>query len=63
MKSKPFGKNYSMKHTREELDCLISFLNEIEVMTMVILETTGPHHSPIIQYLENGEVSERLNKK
>lgn len=55
-KSKPFGKSFSMKHTREELDCFISFLNEIEVMTgqmpMVILESTGHYHSPVIQYLE-----------
>ena len=44
-KSKPFGKSFSMKHTREELDRFIGFLNEIEEMTgqmpMVILESTG----------------------
>ncbi len=59
-KSKPFGKSYSMKHTREELDSFIGFLNEIEVMTgqmpMVILESTGHYHSPVIQYLEDHEV-------
>ncbi len=32
-KSKPFGKSYSMKHTKEELDLFISFLKEIEGMT------------------------------
>jgi transposase len=32
-KSKPFGKSFSMKHTREALDCFIGFLNEIEVKT------------------------------
>ena len=55
-KSKPFGKSFSMKHTREELDHFIGFLKEIEEMTgqmpMVILESTGHYHSPVIQYLE-----------
>ena len=59
-KSKPFGKSFSMKHTREELDRFISLLNEIEVMTgqmpMVILESTGHYHSPVIQCLEEHEV-------
>lgn len=59
-KSKPFGKSYSMKHTREELDRFIGFLNELEVMTgqmpMVILESTGHYHSPVIQYLEVHEI-------
>lgn len=47
-KSKPFGKSYSMKHTREDLDRFIGFLHEIEVMTgqmpIVILESTGHYH-------------------
>jgi transposase len=55
-KSKPFGKSFSMKHNREELDSFIGFLNEIEVMTgqmpMVILESTGHYHSPVVQYLD-----------
>jgi transposase len=59
-KSKPFGKSYSMKHTKEELDHFIGFLKEIEGMTgqmpMVILESTGHYHSPVIQYLEDHEV-------
>ena len=53
-KLKPFGKSYSMKHTKEELDRFIGFLKEMEGMTgqmpMVILESTGHYHSPIIQY-------------
>ncbi|SEN75366.1 hypothetical protein SAMN04487786_0187, partial [Paenisporosarcina quisquiliarum] len=32
-KSKPFGKSYSMKHTKEELDHFIGFLKELEGMT------------------------------
>ena len=59
-KSKPFGKSYSMKHTREDLDRFIGFLKEIEGMTgqmpMVILESTGHYHSPVIQYLKEHEV-------
>lgn len=59
-KSKPFGKSYSMKHTREELNHFIGFLKEIELMTgqipMVILESTGHYHFPVIQYLEEQEV-------
>ena len=59
-KSKPFGKSYSMKHTKEELDRFIGFLKESEGMTgqmpMVILESTGQYHSPVIQYLEDHEI-------
>ena len=59
-KSKPFGKSYSMKHTREDLDLFIGFLHEIEGMTgqmpMVILESTGHYHSPVIQCLEENEI-------
>lgn len=59
-KSKPFGKSYSMKHTREDLDHFIGFLHEIEVITgqmpIVILESTGHYHSPVIQCLEENEV-------
>ncbi|MDA6151423.1 IS110 family transposase, partial [Escherichia coli] len=29
-KDKPFGKSFSVKHTKEDLDSLISFLREIE---------------------------------
>ena len=45
-----------MKHTREELDRFIGFLKEIEEMTgqmpMVIIESTGHYHTPVIQLLE-----------
>jgi transposase len=54
--SKPYGKSFSMKHTKEELDQFLDFLKEIEEVTgqmpMVILESTGHYHSPVIQYLE-----------
>jgi transposase len=45
-----------MKHIKEELDHFLEFLKEIEEVTgqmpMVILESTGHYHSPVIQYLE-----------
>lgn len=45
-----------MKHIKEELEHFLEFLKEIEEvkgqMPMVILESTGHYHSPVIQYLE-----------
>ena len=45
-----------MRHIKEELDHFLEFLKEIEEVTgqmpMVILESTGHSHSPVIQYLE-----------
>lgn len=59
-KSKPFGKSFSVKHTREELHRFIGFLKEIEEMTgqmpIVILESTGHYHSPVVQYMEEHDV-------
>jgi transposase len=53
--SKPYGKSFSIKHTRE-LDHFIGFLKEIEEVTgqmpKVILESTGHYHTPVIQFLE-----------
>ncbi len=54
--SKPYGKSFSMKHIKEELDHFLDFLKEIEEVTgqmpMIILESTGHYHSPVIQYSE-----------
>ncbi|MFJ8072313.1 IS110 family transposase [Peribacillus sp. NPDC096447] len=54
--SKPYGKSFSMKHIKEELDHFLDFLKGIEEVTgqmpMVILESTGHYHTPVIQYLE-----------
>ncbi|MFJ7934827.1 IS110 family transposase [Sporosarcina sp. NPDC096371] len=59
-KSKPFGKSFSIKHTREELHRFIGFLKEIEEMTgqmpIVILESTGHYHTPVVQYMEEHDV-------
>ena len=60
-KGKPYGKSFSIKHNREELDRLISFLGEIKTVTgkmpVVILESTGHYHTPIIQCLEEKDVT------
>lgn len=58
-KGKPYGKSFSIEHNREELDEFISFSGEIRSMTgqmpVVILESTGHYHTPIIQCLEEDE--------
>ncbi|MEH6944184.1 IS110 family transposase [Bacillus sp. JJ722] len=59
-KRQPYGKSFSIKHNREELDEFISFLGDIKSMTgqmpVVILESTGHYHTPIIQCLEENEI-------
>ncbi len=59
-KGKPYGENFSIKHNREELDKLLGFLGEIRSITgskpVVILESTGHYHTPIIQCLEENEI-------
>ncbi|ATP40380.1 IS110 family transposase [Solibacillus sp. R5-41] len=59
-KGKPYGKSFSIKHNREELDKFIRFLGEIRSITaskpVVILESTGHYHTPIIQCLEENEI-------
>ena len=54
--SKPYGKSFSMKHIKEELDHFLDFFKQSEEVTgqmpMVILESTGHYHTPVIQYLE-----------
>ena len=59
-KGKPYGKSFSIKHNREELDHFIHFLGELKSLTgqmpVVILESTGHYHTPIIQCLEENEI-------
>ncbi|HWL24452.1 MAG TPA: IS110 family transposase [Ureibacillus sp.] len=59
-KGKPYGASFSIKHNREELDKFIKFLVEIKSITgsipIVILESTGHYHTPIIQCLEENEI-------
>lgn len=59
-KSKPYGKSFSIKHNREELNHFIHFLEELKSLTgqmpVIILESTGHYHTPIIQCLEENEI-------
>lgn len=52
-KAKPYGKSFSIKHNREELDEFISFLGEIKSlagqMPVVILESTGHYHYSMLR--------------
>ena len=52
-KGQPYGKSFSIKHNREELDYFIHFLGELKSLTgqmpVVILESTGHYHTPIVQ--------------
>ncbi|SMQ64180.1 Transposase IS116/IS110/IS902 family protein [Bacillus sp. OV166] len=58
-KDKPFGKSFSVSHTKEGLDSFISFLKELKrksgIKPAVILESTGHYHTPIIQCLEENQ--------
>ncbi|WP_264740660.1 IS110 family transposase [Cytobacillus firmus] len=55
-KGKPYRKSIKVLHTNEALDSLLHFLkeaeNELGMEPMVILESTGHYHVPIIQFLE-----------
>jgi transposase len=56
-KGKPYGKSFGIVHTREGLDTFLLFLQEVEAKAgqqpMVILESTGHYHTPIVQFLED----------
>ncbi|MFY4774391.1 IS110 family transposase [Metabacillus sp. RGM 3146] len=58
-KDQPFRKSFSVKHTKEDLDSFVSFLRGLErdtgVRPVVILESTGHYHTPIIQCLEDSQ--------
>ncbi len=59
-KAKPYGKSFSMKHNREELEQFLIFIKEIQSLTgelpVVVLESTGHYHTPIIQCLVENEI-------
>lgn len=58
-KDRPYGKSFSVKHIKEDLDLFVSYLKGIETKTgvrpAVILESTGHYHTPIIQCLEDNQ--------
>ncbi|MDQ0116838.1 IS110 family transposase [Paenibacillus harenae] len=55
-KGKPYGKSFTVHHTREGLGAFLHFLKDIQSMTgqlpMVILEATGHYHTPVTQFLD-----------
>ncbi|MDQ0271450.1 IS110 family transposase [Cytobacillus purgationiresistens] len=59
-KSKPYGRSFSMEHTRVELAQFLNLVKEIQAITeevpVVILESTGHYHTPVIQWLVENEV-------
>jgi transposase len=56
-KGQPYGKSFTVNHTREGLVAFHSLLNLIEQETgqqpMVILESTGHYHLPVTRFLED----------
>ena len=59
-KGKPYGASFSIKHNREEMEKFICFLGKMKAMTgqmpMVILESTGHYHTPVVQCLEENDI-------
>jgi len=59
-KGKPYGTSFSIKHNREELEKFICFLGEMKAITgqmpVVILESTGHYHTPVVQCLEENDI-------
>ncbi|MDQ7860928.1 transposase [Peribacillus frigoritolerans] len=55
--SKPYGKSFFNEAYQRGVRSFLEFLKEIEEVTgqmpMVILESTGHYHFPVIQYLED----------
>lgn len=57
-KGKPYRKSFSVKHTLDCLESLLVFFEEVAKAAggkkpSVILESTGPYHSPVVQFLED----------
>lgn len=59
-KGKPYGKSFCFLHTQEGLEELFNIVkivqNKAEISPVVILESTGHYHEPIIQFLEEREI-------
>ncbi len=55
-KGKPYGKSFTVLHTRDGLGGFLQLLIDIQAMTgqlpMVILEATGHYHTPVTQFLD-----------
>jgi len=55
-KGKPYGKTFTIIHTREGLQAFLQFLKDLEARTqqqpVIILEATGHYHAPVTQFLD-----------
>lgn len=55
-KGQPYGKSFSFLHSQEGLEELFNIVktlqNKAGVSPVVILESTGHYHEPIVQFLE-----------
>ncbi|MEC0271371.1 IS110 family transposase, partial [Paenibacillus anseongense] len=56
-KGKPYGKSFTIIHTREGLQLFHVLLKDLEATTgqkpMVILEATGHYNAPVTQFLDD----------
>jgi len=56
-KKTPFKRSYKILHTVEGFEQLLQFLQKIEEITntkpVLIMESTGHYHSPVMQFLDN----------
>ena len=56
-KKTPFKRSFKITHTVEGFGQLLQFLQEIEDITnikpVIIMESTGHYHSPVMQFLDN----------
>ncbi|MBM7586051.1 transposase [Bacillus pakistanensis] len=57
-RGKPYRKSLSVKYTLDGLDSVLDYLEEVTraaggIKPLVILESTGPYHSPVVQFLDD----------
>ena len=56
-KKTPYKKSFKISHTVEGFVQLLQFFQNIEEITntkpVIIMESTGHYHSPVIQFLDN----------
>ncbi|TXK75471.1 IS110 family transposase [Paenibacillus sp. N3.4] len=56
-KGKPYGRSFTVIHTREGLQLFLQLLKDLEAMSgqkpVVILEATGHYNAPVTQFLDD----------
>jgi transposase len=64
-KGQPYGKSFTIIHTREGLQFFHQLLKDLEATTgqkpTVILEATGHYNAPVTQFLRTFSVPVKLN--